>query len=116
MIVFNTLFLPGGPTGVTVTPSNSRTIVISWDHYDAGPGQSVTQYTIILQSPDSPLFFRMIPVPGSNDNYTVSDVIPATTYEACITVTTTNGDSPFVCANNTTAEDSKHLQFTCESG
>ena len=101
---------------MTVTPSNPRTIVISWDHYDTGAGQSVTQYTIILRSPDNPLFFRQILVPGSNDDYTVPDVIPATTYEACITVTTTDGDSPFVCANNTTAEDSKYLQFTSESG
>ena len=93
----------GAPSNLVVTNRNSRYIVMSWGQYDA----SVVEYTVIVRSPDDPLFFRQITVPGTDMEYTVSGLVPATTYECCITVTTTNGDSPFTCGTAITDEDSK---------
>ena len=90
---------------------SSRSIVIRWNppQYDPRDG-TVEEYTIVCRSPnDNPLYFSQMIVPGTNLEYTLSEVTPATTYECCITVRTTNGDSPFICANATTEEDSKYL-------
>ena len=81
---------------------------MSWDAYDDGDG-SVNSYTVICRAPANPLYFMQTTISGTLTQYTVSGVNPATTYECCITVSTSNGDSPFTCSSATTDEDSKYL-------
>ena len=104
-------FTVAAPQSVVVESMSSRVIVIRWDppRYDPRDG-AIEEYTIICRSPDNdPQYFNQVTVPGTNTEYTVSGVTPATTYECCITMRTTNGDSPFNCSLATTDEDGRYI-------
>ena len=80
---------------------------MTWNTPAASDG-AVTHYTLIVQSPDDPAFFRQIELEDPTAvQYVVTPVRPASNYECCLTVRTSLGDSPFSCSSAVTDEDGK---------
>ena len=86
----------------------SRQVVVEWSPPEFDPRDgNISNYTIVCRSPDDRTYFQQVVVDGSTMQYTIEGATPFTTYECCITVKTSNGDSPFACADDRTDQDSK---------
>ena len=96
---------PGAPRNISLTAPNSTTLLLCWEPPEEDPGDgTILHYSIVCRFGDDdslPPFNSS----ASGRSLELTDLLPFTNYNCCVSAQRTNGHSPASCSSETTPED-----------
>ena len=106
----NTNALGPVPNGVAVSPNGCQSLRVTWTHHAPTPPLTLNHYRVRYQTQGGS---QQTVTTTSQGSYTLTGLVPATTYTFIVDTLTQLGYGSFCCLPNATTDKRKSFSDAC---